>query len=179
MLSLEARRFSPPKRRSSWGLSGVSSSPRPSIPARSLAVSAVTLWGIAERTPSARCAGGIVGHPGLCYVVAFSPDSRRVLAAAAGSGVPVAVAVMVSPVTVVSERTGDQASVRRGRSPSAWGLGCGRPNYWGPRKGRDPAVAGVPWREAVAVKPPAPQTRGALPPRAPGSLAGGRGIVGT
>lgn len=134
-------------------------------------MSAVTSWGIAERTPGARRAGGIVGHPRLCYVVAFSPNRRRVLAAAAGRGVPVAVAAtvaaMVSPVTVVSERTSDRASVRRGPSPPAWGLGCGRPNYWGPRKGRDPAVAGVPGREAVAVKPPVPQTRGALLPRAP------------
>lgn len=117
----------------------------------------MTSWGIAERTPGARRAGGIVGHPRLCYVVAFSPNRRRVLAAAAGRGVPVAVAAtvaaMVSPVTVVSERTSDRASVRRGPSPPAWGLGCGRPNYWGLRKGRDPAVAGVPGREAVAVKP--------------------------
>lgn len=140
------------------------------------------VMGIADRNPSARRAGGIVRHPGLCYVFAYSPGRRRVLAAAARSGVSAAAAAaaaMVSPVTVVSERASERASVRRGRSPPAWGLGCGRPGRRGPRKGRDPAAVDVPGREAGAVKGPAPRTRGAPPPGSPRPPAGGRKTVGT
>lgn len=101
--------------------------------------------GIADRNPSAPHAGGIVRHPGLCYVVVFSPSYCRVLAAAAWRGVSAAAAVaaaMVSPVTVVSERASERASVWRGRSPPAWGLGCCQPSHGGPRKGRGPSAAG-------------------------------------
>lgn len=101
--------------------------------------------GIADRNPSAPHAGGIVRHPGLCYVVIFSPGYWRVRPLQPGEGVSAAAAVaaaMVSPVTVVSERASERASVWRGRSPPAWGLGCCQPSHWGPRKGRGPSAAG-------------------------------------
>lgn len=139
-------RLPPPRSRSPWDLAGVSSRLRPHTPARSLALSAVTSWGIADRNLSAPHAGGIVRHLGLCFVVAFSPCHWRVLAAAAWRGVPAAAAAvaaaMVSPVTVVSERASERANVWRGRSPPAWGLGCCQPSHWGPREGRSPAAAG-------------------------------------
>lgn len=79
--------------------------------------------GIADRTPSARRAGGTVRHPGLCYLVVSPPGHGHVPAAAARSGVPAAAAAaMVSPVTVVSERASERALVLLCRSPPAWGL---------------------------------------------------------
>ena len=137
--------------------------------------------GIADRNPSARRrAGGIVRHPGLCYVFAYSPGHGRVLAAAARSGVPAAAAAaaaMVSPVTVVSARASEPVS------------GAHRPGDWaaagqaagGRGRGRDLAAVGVPGREVGAVKAPpptAPRTRGAPPPRSPCPPAGGRKTVG-
>ena len=120
--------------------------------------------GIADRNPSARRrAGGIVRHPGLCYVFAYSPGCGRVLAAAARSGVPAAAAAaaaMVSPVTVVSARASEPVS------------GAHRPGDWaaagqaagGRGRGRDLAAVGVPGREVGAVKAPPPPLPGPAAP---------------
>ena len=134
--------------------------------------------GIADRTPSARRAGGTVRHQVLCYLVASSPGHRHVLAAAAQRGVPAAAAAaMVSPLTVVSERAREPVfcsagAPRPGDCMEAGRAPVGRGRAGGPRSGP------VLWREAVAVRASA-LPRPTVPfPRGPPPVRGGDGHRG-
>lgn len=132
--------------------------PQPT-PACSLAVSAVTSWG-SQTEPSAPGAREVLSITGallrrrLLTWLRARPGSCSLEPGASCCGRRLRHGVPGHCGECVSER----ASVRRGHSPPAWGLGCGRPSSRGLRKGRDPAAARVPRRESALSRSAASQT---------------------
>ena len=133
--------------------------PQQPTPACSLALSAVTSWG-SQTEPSAPGAREVLSVTGallrrrLLTWLRARPGSCSPELGASCCGRRLRHGVPGHCGECVSER----ASVRRGQSPPAWGLGCGRPSSRGPRKGRDPAAAASPGGSRRCHGPPHPKS---------------------
>lgn len=174
-------RLPSPGSTSPWGVAGVSRLALPNPRPSSHLIGSVCgdVAGLADRTPSAGRRGGVVRHPGLCYLVASSPGHRHILTTVAQSRVPAAAttAAMVSPVTVVSEQQASEPVFCAAEAPRPGGCTAAAKPL-GPRRGGDPAEAASPAGGGHCQGLPAPRPTAPFL-RAPGPSVAGRDTVGT